>query len=683
MVVRERRRSKVSTYVNIDHSIKIDVVLLTALVVFSGMLTWLSIARYMGYNAGMLDLGHMAQAIASVRRGQPLVFTYHEGATSRLAFHVELIYFLVALPYALWPDPRLLLVIQAVLFALGALPVYHMTLRRTDSRFAARCLALIYLLYPTAQTSVLFDFHGDTLAMPLLLFALDACDRRAWRSFALFIALALSCKFYVAVPVIFMGGLIWWQYGERRIGLLTASAGLIYGSLAFLVIRPLFTTLQTSEAHKGLNYFSFYFGQIQELLATWDQRLLSAIVVFGPALFLFRHNWRWLLPGIPVAAAALLSTGPGGAYDYRYHHYAIVVPFILMATIEGVGRLQATGYASRVTDATAPVQNPKPKSPHRQRRNWRGDVGLTLGIVIIFNIALVDTPFNPLFWMGLPGQGRDSSVYGITARDGVKDRFLVEQVPPHVPLAASMFLAPHLTERETLYAVRYPDDPGGERFPSILPRVDYVLADALFDYRLIIDGELVGGSAYEVREIAQVMRDPSFGLVAARDGLLLFQRDALRDRVLEQRVEVVENADPSAIQARFGDVISLVEGHITPLGDRRFRATFEWYISGSSVPPGRYVAVSRLEGIAGARIVHLPSYMLLPTTLWQPGQVVRESFEVELPRDTAPGQYTWRVGWYNLEHSEAYATDERSWLSGSEEVVVDTIVVQSDYRHAQ
>ena len=80
---------------------------------------------------------------------------------------------------------------------------------RTDRElledFAARCLALIYLLYPTALTSVLFDFHGDTLAMPILLFALDALDQRAWKRYGLFIALALSCKFYVAMPVALMG----------------------------------------------------------------------------------------------------------------------------------------------------------------------------------------------------------------------------------------------------------------------------------------------------------------------------------------------------------------------------------------------------------------------------------------------------------------------------------------------
>src|SRR5262249_42110775 len=160
----------------------------------------------------------------------------------RLSGHVELIYFLFSPLYRLWPDPQPLLVIQAALFVLGALPVYRIAMRRAKSRFAARCLALIYLLYPTAQTSVLFDFHGDTLAMPILLFALDALDQRSWKRYMLYIALALSCKFYIAAPVALIGvyAFLWGE--QRRAGVLTVALAVIYGLVAFLIVRPLFVS---------------------------------------------------------------------------------------------------------------------------------------------------------------------------------------------------------------------------------------------------------------------------------------------------------------------------------------------------------------------------------------------------------------------------------------------------------
>jgi uncharacterized membrane protein len=600
------------------------------------ILSWLSVLHFAGYNAGMLDLGNMAQAVASALRGRPLVFTYVDGPTSRLAFHVELIYYLFALPYALWPDPRVLLIGQALLFASGALPAFRLGLRASGSAVAARCLALIYLLYPVALTAVLFDFHGDTLAMPLLLWALDAADRRDWRSYALWLALALSCKFYVALPAALLGALLWWQ-GQRRAGAATFLAAAAYGALAFLVIRPLFTTANTSQAHRGLNYLSFYFGQFGELWSTLGDRQLSALVLLVPALPLAWRGRQWLLPAAPLAAAALLSTGPGGAYDYRYHHYATVVPFIVMACAEGL------------------------RARQRSPRGLRQDAPMQVGIVLIFTALLVDTPLNPFFYLAPPGQGLDDSAYGSTPRDRMKDQWLAQNVPPQAPLAASIFLGPHLVNRDTVYSIRYPDDPGAQRLPAILPRVDYALADALFDWRTAVGGDVVGGPTYERDAIGLLLQRSDFGLVAARDGLLLFRRGAAP--LLPQQIEpVLADAPPPALHT-FADGLELVERSLEPLppegGARRLRASFTWRalrpLTGAPL-----VAVSRIEGVENARFVHLPSYVLLPASQWQPGQLVRETFVVELPKGLAPGRYAWRTGWYVASAPNAARTDAES-----------------------
>ncbi len=655
-----------------------DPVLWGAIALSFLLLAGLSIARYVGYNAGMLDLGNMTQAIWSATQGKPLLFTQPPaGTVSRLAGHFEVIYFLLALPYALWPDPRILLVLQAALYVIGALPVYRLALRRTDSRFAARCLALIYLLYPTALTSVLFDLHGDTLAMPLLLFALDALDARAWQSYALWIGLALICKVYVALAVAGIGvvALLWGA--RRRAGALTLAAALIYGALTFFVIRPLFSTHVPGAMGQGAaGYVSYYFGNLAELGATLGDRLLSAVVVFGPALLVARRGWRWLLPGLPVAAAALLTTGPGGAYDYRYHHYAVVVPFIIMAAIEGV-ELRMKNEELRKSKASDQVLNSQFSilNSRRRGRSWRGDLGLTLAIVLIFTALLVDTPLNPLFWVGLPGQGRDPSAYGILPRDTVKDRFL-EIVPPGVPLAASNQLGPHLANRETLYLLRYPDEPEGPgRLPRSLTQVDYAVADALFDLYLPVDGGYGGGLDGDRAAIGILLRDPDFGLVAERDGLLLFQRGAPPDRVLSNTL-ALRSDDGAPAEQTFGAQVALVRHTIAQTGPRRLRASFTWRLTGDFSQIGRFVAVSWLEGVPDARIVHLPAYALLPSWEWRPGQLIQETFDVELPAEVAPGRYTWRLGWHNIGLPASYATDVRSRLPGSQEVAIDSVAIK-------
>jgi uncharacterized membrane protein len=629
-----------------------DPILLLLIGGFGLLLGWLSFARYHGYNAGMYDLGNMAQSIWNASQGRPLTITVSDGQLSRLGLHVELIYYLFVPIFRFFPDPRILLAAQTLVFVLGAIPVYRIARRHTDRVVVARSMALIYLIYPTAQTSVLFDFHGDTLAMPLLLFALDAFEERAWRKYAMFVLLALSCKFYVALPVAGIGFYAFVWGGQRKAGLWTMAIAVLYGIVTFFIIRPMFAM---SDASPTGSYMSFYFGQLGQIWATSGERLINAIVVFGPVMLIAWRGWRWLFVIAPVALAVLLSTGPGPSYDYRYHHYALVVPFLMMAMIEGFERSQA---------------------PSR-RRNIFGQLGLNVMIVIIFSVLLVDTPFNPLYWAGIPGQGIDSSAYGRTPRDAVKDVFLEEEVPERAPLATSQFLGAYLANREVLYLVRYADDPGSERIPTILPKVDYVLTDALFDYFIPLgDGNHGGGIDYEREAIGVVLRNPHFALVKERDGLLLFERDPPPATQLTQDVEVISST-ATHTQTLFGDGIALVDAQLTHLpqqGERRYRADFTWTVNGEP-PQHIYVAISRLEGVPHDRTVHLPTYALHPTREWQPNTLIHETFEMEVPDDVPAGEYPWRVGWYVLHHPASAETDERSRLPGSTEVVVGEIYV--------
>jgi hypothetical protein len=231
--------------------------------------------------------------------------------------------------------------------------------------------------------------------------------------------------------------------------------------------------------------------------------------------------------------------------------------------------------------------------------------------------------------------------------------------------------------------VRYPDDPGGERLPTLLPFVDYVLADALFDWRSIVDGALAGGVAYEQTEIGLLLRDPDFGLVAARDGLLLFERGASAERTLRQQIEPAAPVPAAPPVTTFAETIRLLNADIEPLGAGRYQARFLWQPAQPLSEDDTIIAVSRLFPAAAdptnaapvARIVHLPTFALHPPAAWEPGAAVRETFELRLPAELAPGSYSWYVGWYTTQHPAAYATDTRSRL-GEQEALVGTLVVE-------
>lgn len=622
----------------------------------AALLATLSVMRYTGYNAGMLDIGNMSQAIWSVTRGRPLEFTYVSGNFSRLGHHVELIYAFLAPLYALWPSPITLLVFQTLLFVAGVFPLYQLALRKLEQTSAARMVALIYLMYPVAQTAVLFDFHGDTLAMPLAMFALEALDRKAWHSYSLWLFLSLSCKIYVAVAIVALGVTLWLKR-QRQVGMGTALAGLAWGGIGYLVVRPIFAPPIANEFTMTLgSYLQFYFGDMgQDILTTAIPRLTVALVIFAPMIIPGIFAPYWLLPALAIAVPALLSTGLGPSFHYKHHHYALFVPFALAAIVYGAQALhQGRG------GPLAKMLRQHQLSP------VIGGLSVGLAVTLLLNSALVNTPLNPKFWNGKLGESFDVITYQRTSRDALKDRWLRQNVPADAPIAASAYLAPHLVNRLTLY--RTTDLPG------CFDAITYAIPDALFDFVVPLAGATFdGGPFYEAPAVRHLLQNPDFGLIAARDGLLLFQRNAPVEQTLLQRVEVHDTPTPETVIAHFGDKIGLTHVEVERIEGRLFRLRYQWVALTPLPATAPYFAVSHLAGVPDARIIHLPTYALYPTSEWQVGQEIYEEFDIRIPDETPAGTYPLWTNWYDSANIAAFATDARSQVGRELQVALLTV----------
>lgn len=609
--------------------VKPAILLVAGILVMFLLLAWLSVAQYRGYNQHAMDLARMSQAMWSVLHGRPLVWTGDGIAWSRLANHVELIYFPLALVYALWRSPATLQLVQAALFVSGAVPVYRLARRQLASQ-PALLLAFAYLLYPVAQTAVLFELHGDTLAAPLLLWAIEAADRRAWRAYAVWTALALSCKVYVAAPIAVLG-LLLWQRGDRRAGAVTGLVALLWGAFAFFVIRAIFAPGGEATSTPG-SYLSFYFLNAG-LLDSLPERLITAVIAIGPLILLVWRAPLWLLPAAVVILPALASNGPGPSYDYRYHHYILGVPFLLAAAIYGAAamRLREGEYGA-----------------------WRRRVRLTFAVTLLFNALLVDTPLNPRFFLSdeVSGVGLTPSQYRRTERDDFKDRWLAA-IPERAPIMADDTLAERLINRPTYLRTK----PLFSTLEEQLPAVEYVAVDGLYDYVVAAGGVFYDGGVFNEHDtISLLLADPDFVLERADDGLLLFSRDGLG---LRQQVER-RSYDGRRPLAAFADTIMLVNVQVERLSATRYTLEFAWTTERPMNDRPALVAVSQLGSLPHSRILHLPTLALLPTTEWEPGELVVESFEIKLADETARGDYELAVGWYETSNPYAPFTDERS-----------------------
>ena len=114
----------------------------------------------------------------------------------------------------------MLLVVQIVAVASGALPVYWLARKHLDSAGAAAGFAAVYLLYPATQYNALSYSgpHAVSFAVPLILFAVWFLDNDRLVPFAVTALLAAATKEEIGLAVGCLG--IWYAvaHGRRLVG---------------------------------------------------------------------------------------------------------------------------------------------------------------------------------------------------------------------------------------------------------------------------------------------------------------------------------------------------------------------------------------------------------------------------------------------------------------------------------
>jgi len=581
------------------------------------LLVWLLIALYAGWFASQsvlrhqslhstgYDLGNVDQALWNTLRGRPLYFTNWEGredtfrVPSRLAMHVEPIYFLIAPLYWLWSDPRALLILQAVVVALGAWPAYRLAQTATGSVYAGVVFAAVYLLFPALQGAVLFDFHAVTLAAATLLFALYFLHTRRCGWFALFAVLTMACKEDMPAIVGLMGLYIFAVQRERLWGLITMGVAAIWFLVANLVVVPAYNISGISPfvrmyqhvtavvLGRGLDTGSrIAHHGAPELAGLTRGNLFYVLRLLLPGAFLSLFSPGVLLMTLPTLAINLLSDSPNMHKLEAYHYAAPAVPLVVGSAILGTAWL-----AQRLG---------RKNGAHRSR--WT---------VVLATVALLCSSgysylrgYLPLSALYQPYRMTDH------ARRLAKVAALV---PPDAAISVQNNLNPHFTQRSRITLFPYSLD------PDLLLLDMATLTENKDNIHRWIRDDIVNGD--------------EFGLVYAEDGYLLLQRGAPHRPLPDGFYSFLrpEALRPQfALQADFGDAIRLLgfdvilARHREPAYDLYFQALrpladdygLHLYLLDESGQP------------LGATLNPPAALVWYPTSRWQPGEVIRVRVEV-------------------------------------------------------
>jgi uncharacterized membrane protein len=446
----------------------------------------LSILRHRAFETGRYDLGNMVQTVWNTAHGHFLQMTGGDGVQiSRLAAHFDPILAAFAPLWLIWPSPEMLLTVQAILVALGALPVYWLARKHLGTERAGLAFALAYLLYPATEWLTLNEFHPVALACPFLLFAFWYLDEDRLAPFAVYAALAMTTKEEIGFVVAGFG--IWYLVRRRRgAGAAIAGLGVLVSALAITVVIPHFNSGAESSFYGRYDAIGGSAGGIAKTAVTRPWRILEQafqssdvhylLHLLLPLALLFVFAPLVLVAALPELALNQLSATPAQT-SIHFHYTAGAIPPLVIGAVLGAAALARRRPARTGAIAAAVVAI-------AFAANWR------YGAV-------------PL-WGKVPGgEAYQMEAWRITGHDRIAER-AVELVPPGAVVSATNVLGAHLSARRKVLSLPKLGDAtwvaADEKRPSYLDRIAPLPAAAALvrlrqspDWRLVFedDGVLV------------------------------------------------------------------------------------------------------------------------------------------------------------------------------------------------
>jgi len=572
------------------------ILLLLAVTAYAAYFSYLTLTRYAAFEARALDMGNLDQAIWNTAHGNWFHLTNQEGTVNRLSLHVEPILIPISWLYWLYDGPPTLLVLQATIVALGALPLYALARHRMLPPWGALALAVAYLLHPAVQAANWLEFHPVTLVPTLLMAAFYFLVTRRTGWYALFAVLAASCKEEIALLVFMLGLYSVLALRPRvlgvRLGLITMALSLVWAYVAVFLIQNTFAAGNIHWNRYG--YLGDSPGQMVAGLLTQPGLVFAQLQAAGAGRYLF----QLLLPvafmpllapeilalALPSLAINLLADFAPMHQVYELIYAAPIVPFVMIAAVVGSARL-----------GTWLGGDPAVSTLRRGLAAHAAPVAVLVAAIIAS------------FLHGYVPWGGNYRHFTITPHDR-RAAAIIAQIPPDAKVSAHDRLNPHVSGRETIY---------------IFPRIED--ADTVF---LDVTGPAWPQHPSDLAASVDQLLQGGFGIAAADDGYLLLRRGAPQQDLPPSFYNAWQRPDhvPSTpMQADFDGKLRLVDYAVT--ADEHGELVVQLYWQALAPIEDNlhvYVAFQDGEGNTLYDTHYYPPVALLwyPTSRWTPGETV-------------------------------------------------------------
>jgi uncharacterized membrane protein len=395
------------------------------------------VTRHVALRTHALDLGYYVQVVWNLAQGNGARVTLPPMHAWGDHFS-PILYLFVPLGW-LFPGAGALLVAQTLILAAGAVALAGFAARRLGDARVAAGFAVLYLLSPTLHGINVRDVHPTTFAIPLLIVAAWAVDaeRPAWAALA--VVAALAGREDCAVAGVGFG--IWLALARSRY---IAGAAVAVACVALLwtdmnVVMPHFRGEPYPHLIKRYAYLGATLPEVITSVLIRPWRWLPVVVtpakavylaaMLAPLGFLPLAAPRAAAAALPGLAVNLLSTD-SFLFSYRTPYQAFVLPFFLLAAVEGFAAARsATWWPRRLSPRAVLVA--------------AAIVALVLSARTVNDLGISKWALSP---------------------EQRAARALMARIPPLVSVSVNERLVPHLATRAECYV-----------FPTGIDRAQWVL----------------------------------------------------------------------------------------------------------------------------------------------------------------------------------------------------------------
>ncbi|MFA6307515.1 MAG: DUF2079 domain-containing protein [Patescibacteria group bacterium] len=484
-------------------------ILWLAIFIYSLFFSWLSLKKYYNFSYNIFDLTIFNQVFFNTSNGRLFAMTFN--LNNYLADHFTPIIILLLPLYKLWPSPQILLIMQSIILALCAWPIYKIAKKVINNKLISLGIIFLWFINFLLHNANLFEFHFLSFAIFFIFWAFYFYYSHNYKLWLLFFVLALLVR--EDIGFILLGFSILAFLDKRSAKwLFTPILGILY----FLGALQIIASFNLGDSNKFFLYYGWLGGDsLISILWIWLSHPLqflghllsghniASLFIMAIALGflpLLAPRYLWLL-FFPLMQFALTAQGINSAV-YSMHYATVFLPGLFIATIFAINKIVN-----------------KEKFIFSQTILTHKNIFISLFVFTVIYFSVFLSPIKNVLFYHYAAELRENRQY------------FIDQIPEEASLVVSASLAPALSNRINIYPLQY-SYLGKTQFyldDFKFPEVDYILIDTEDMLQILAYFEQVKNRHFDNIKVSDIFRNRlnDYVLIAAKNNLLLWQNKSL------------------------------------------------------------------------------------------------------------------------------------------------------------